>query len=65
MLRLLVQLLSLNLRETGIDEWKADMSISLDGISLENSGFGTPNMFKSEVFLIQNSGVDILVIVCK
>lgn len=54
--------ISLNLRETGIDEWKADMSISLDGIPLENSGFGTQNMFKSEIFLIQNSDVDILVI---
>lgn len=54
--------ISLNLRETGIDEWKADMSISLDGIPLENLGFGTQNMFKSEVFLLQNSDVDILVI---
>lgn len=54
--------ISLNLRETGIDEWKADMSISLDGIPLENSGFGTQNMFKSEIFLLQNSDVDILVI---
>ena len=39
--------ISLNLREEGIDEWKGDMSISLDGIPLENSGFGTQNMFKS------------------
>lgn len=54
--------ISLNLRETGIDEWKADMSISLDGIPLENSGFGTQNMFKSEIFLLQNSDVDILII---
>lgn len=54
--------ISLNLRETGIDEWKTDMSISLDGIPLENSGFGTQNMFKSEIFLLQNSDVDILVI---
>lgn len=54
--------ISLNLRETGIDEWKADMSISIDGIPLENSGFGTQNMFKSEIFLLQNSDVDILII---
>ncbi|WP_455596599.1 ATP-dependent nuclease [Cloacibacillus porcorum] len=54
--------ISLNLRETRIDEWKADMSISLDGIPLENLGFGAQNMFKTEVFLLQNSDVDILVI---
>lgn len=54
--------ISLNLRESGIDEWKGDMTISLDGIPLENSGFGTQNMFKSEVFLLQNSNVDILII---
>ena len=51
-----------NLRESGIDEWKGDMSISLDGIPLENSGLGTQNMFKSEIFLLQNSDVDILII---
>ena len=38
------------------------MSISLDGIPLENSGFGTQNMFKSEMFLLQNTDVDILII---
>ena len=54
--------ISLNLRENGIDEWKGDMSISLDGIPLENSGFGTQNMFKAEIFLLQNTDVDILII---
>ena len=54
--------ISLNLRESGIDEWKGDMSISLDDIPLENSGFGTQNMFKSEIFLLQNTDVDILII---
>lgn len=56
------KVITLNLRESGIDEWKGDMSISLDGISLENSGLGTQNMFKSEIFLLQNSDVDILII---
>lgn len=54
--------ISLNLRESGIDEWKGDMTISLDDIPLENSGLGTQNMFKSEIFLLQNSDVDILII---
>lgn len=54
--------ISLNLRESGIDEWKGDMSISLNGIPLENSGFGTQNMFKSEIFLLQNTDVDVLII---
>ena len=54
--------ISLNLREDEIDEWKNDMSISLDDIPLENSGFGTQNMFKSEMFLLQNNDVDILII---
>lgn len=56
------KVISLNLRESGVDEWKGDMSISLDGIPLENSGFGTQNMFKSEIFLLQNTDVDILII---
>ncbi len=56
------KVITLNLRESGIDEWKGDMSISLDGIPLENSGLGTQNMFKSEIFLLQNSDVDILII---
>lgn len=54
--------IGLNLKENEIDEWKNDMSISLDDIPLENSGFGTQNMFKSELFLLQNSEVDILII---
>ncbi|MDP3387453.1 MAG: AAA family ATPase [Eubacteriales bacterium] len=54
--------IGLNLRENEIDEWKNDMSISLDDIPLEYSGFGTQNMFKSELFLLQNSEVDILII---
>lgn len=41
---------------------EGSMSISLDGIPLENSGLGTQNMFKSEIFLLQNSDVDILII---
>ena len=54
--------IALNLRESGIDEWKGDMSISLNGVPLENFGFGTQNMFKSEIFLLQNTDVDILII---
>ena len=54
--------ISLNLRENEIDEWKNNMSISLDNIPLENSGYGTQNMFKSEVFLTQNTVVDILIV---
>ncbi len=54
--------ISLNLRENEIDEWKNDMSISINDIPLENSGFGTQNMFKSEIFLLQNNNVDILII---
>ena len=56
------KVISLNLSENGIDDWKSDMSISLDGIPLENSGLGTQNMFKSELFLLQNSDVDVLII---
>lgn len=54
--------ISLNLRENEIDEWKNDMSISLDDIPLENSGFGTQNMFKSELFLLQNTEISVLII---
>jgi predicted ATP-dependent endonuclease of OLD family len=37
------------------------MSVSVDSIPLENVGFGTQNMFKSEIFIQQNPTVDILV----
>ncbi|NLB79576.1 MAG: AAA family ATPase [Clostridiaceae bacterium] len=54
--------ITLNLREKEIDEWKNDMSLLLDDIPLENSGLGTQNMFKSEIFLRQNNDVDVLII---
>lgn len=54
--------ISLNLRENEVDEWKNDMSISLDDIPLENTGFGTQNMFKSEIFLLQKNDVGVLII---
>lgn len=53
---------SINLRENDIDSWKSEMSVSVDSIPLENVGFGTQNMFKSEIFLQQNPSVDILII---
>lgn len=56
------KIISLNLRENEVDEWKSNMSVSLDNIPLENSGYGTQNMFKSEVFLNQNTIVDILIV---
>ena len=56
------KVLSLNLRENEIDSWKNEMSLSLDEIPFENTGFGTQNMVKSEMFLQQNSDVDILII---
>ena len=34
--------ISLNLRENEIDEWKNNMSISLDNIPLENAGYAKP-----------------------
>ena len=54
--------MSLNLRENEIDSWKNEMSLSLDEIPFENAGFGTQNMLKSEMFLQQNSDVDIVII---
>lgn len=52
--------ISLNLKETEVDNWKSEMSLSLDSIPLEQSGFGTQNIIKSELFLSQNSEVDII-----
>lgn len=54
--------ISINLRENGIDDWKEDMSIALNDIPLENTGFGTQNIFKSEMILRQNTDVNILVV---
>lgn len=53
---------SLNLREEEIDAWKSEMSLSIDDVPLEYSGFGTQNLIKSEMFLEQNEDVDILII---
>lgn len=54
--------ISLNLRESDIDSWKTEMSLSLDSIPLDNAGFGTQNMVKTEMFVRQNADVDILII---
>ena len=56
------KVLSVNLRENEIDSWKNEMSLSLDEIPFENTGFGTQNIVKAEMFLQQNSDVDILII---
>ena len=54
--------ITLNLRENDIDGWKSEMSLSLDSIPLDNAGFGTQNMIKTEMFMQQNLDVDILII---
>ncbi len=53
--------LTLKLRETDIDGWKNEMSLSIDGIPFENAGFGTQNIVKSEIVINQNSTVDIII----
>ncbi|RIY22155.1 hypothetical protein CJI53_03285 [Bifidobacteriaceae bacterium VN002] len=54
--------ITLNLRENDIDGWKSEMSLSLNSIPLDNVGFGTQNMIKTEMFMQQNIDVDILII---
>lgn len=54
--------ITLNLRENDIDGWKSEMSLSLDSVPLDNAGFGTQNMIKTEMFMQQNIDVDILII---
>lgn len=54
--------IALNLRENDIDGWKSEMSLSLNSIPLDNAGFGTQNMIKTEMFMQQNIDVDILII---
>lgn len=54
--------ISLNLREGEIDDWKKEMSLSVDKIPFENSGFGTQNMIKSEMVFDQNADVDFLIL---
>lgn len=46
--------ISLGLRENEIDEWKRQMSISIDAIPFEHIGFGTQNSIKVEL-AIKNS----------
>ena len=50
----------MGLRENDIDGWKNEMSVSLSQIPLENVGFGTQNIVKTELFIEQNSKVDVL-----
>lgn len=54
--------ISLNLREGEIDDWKNEMSLSVDKIPFENAGFGTQNMIKSEMVFNQNIDVDFLIL---
>lgn len=53
---------TINLRDGDVDGWKSEMEVSLDGIPLENMGFGTQNMFKAEMLVQQNSDIEILII---
>lgn len=57
-----VKNLSLNLREGEIDNWKSEMSLSIDDIPFDNVGFGTQNMIKSEMVFNQNVDVNFLVL---
>ncbi len=54
--------ISVNLREGEIDDWKKEMSLSVDKIPFENIGFGTQNMIKSELVFNQNIEVDFLML---
>ena len=54
--------ISFNLKEGEIDNWKNEMSLSIDNIPFENSGFGTQNMMKSELVFNQNIDVDFLIL---
>ncbi len=54
--------ISLNLREGEIDDWKNEMSLSVDNIPFENTGFGTQNMIKSEMVFNQNIDVSFLLL---
>lgn len=54
--------ISLNLRAGEIDDWKNEMSLSVDKIPFENVGFGTQNMIKAEMVFNQNTDVDFLLL---
>lgn len=54
--------IGLNLKEGEIDDWKNEMSLSVDKIPFENAGFGTQNMIKSEMVFNQNIDVDFLIL---
>ena len=54
--------ISLNLREGEIDDWKSEMTLSINDIPFENNGFGTQNMIKSELIANDNTGVDFLIL---
>lgn len=56
------KIISLNLRESEIDGWKNEIVLSVNNIPFENIGFGTQNTLKTELFLIQNSDIDILIV---
>lgn len=56
------KLISLNLKEHEIDGWKTEIALSINDIPFENLGFGSQNMLKSELFIMQSSDSEILLI---
>lgn len=54
--------LSINLRDSEIDAWKDDVEFKLNNISISNMGFGTQNMFKTQLVTQDNDDVDILLL---
>ena len=54
--------LSINLRDSEIDAWKDDIEVKLNNISISNMGFGTQNMFKTQLVTQDNDDIDILLI---
>ncbi len=55
------KVVSLNLRENEIDGWKNEIVLSIDNIQFDYLGFGSQNMLKSELFILQNADIDILI----
>ena len=54
--------LSINLKDGEVDAWKNDIEIKFNDVSIANMGFGTQNMFKTQLVTQDNDDISLLLL---
>lgn len=52
--------LSINLRDAEVDAWRDDVEVKMNDVSVSSMGFGTQNMFKTQLVTEENEDINIL-----